>query len=601
MCVGRMNAQRQLARKLTALVDFKKFIMAAGKGEVNRLDTLLRVCMKRRMSPKAMLTLLDKALRKVYKPKSFTEAEKLRGLVMLQLGGARVAEIAHRATDSPAVSTLRHHLCTRPIQISPRMPTLEEICTNIQASVPDVKVSLMDMVNAASEADSGVEGYSIMVDKIKTELRVRWDERTNMIVGAGREDADKVELEFSSVAEVEALWDAVRMERVHLASEAMVAAIDHIPSSPHSRTSACPIVVSGTCKREDAVTHTRLLQTIIDACHTESVKLAGRLYSLASDGETRRGAALVLLTMKKKLSPQLDIYCYVGSLRLMNDLVGDNDITADKDWKHVFKRLQNLLIRLLGIKIFGVSIPTPVLSKHLTSTRTCTEQQAGAYTNPNNKQDVTLALNFLKRVWEIPPASDMDEPTTQVAQLAIQRFGCFLKFLLVPYIDPSMSLHEQLVSLSATAHLALLMYTDAGPGNEFMLKTLYQDIQIMIKNVYYSVAKAKVDKLDGNFYIISLGTNRLEQLFGIYRTIIGSDANTDLLQLAYQIANVAEVGQILAKYPEWDVLLRRLKALILDTSAELSAKVDHLNPASWLGNVTLAPVQPLTVWNEGRR
>ncbi|EIW85618.1 hypothetical protein CONPUDRAFT_70379 [Coniophora puteana RWD-64-598 SS2] len=612
MRVGRMNARRRLARKLTALADFKKFIMAAAKGEVNRLDALLRVCMKRRMSPKAMLALLDKALCKVYKPKSFTEAEKLRGLVMLRLGGARVADIAHRSSDSPAVSTLRHHSCTRPIQISPRTPTQEEIRANIQASVPDVnnspnkethlgKGSRISLIDAVDAVDVAGDGYSIMVDEIKTELRVRWDEQTNMIVGVGREDADKLELEFSSIAEVEALWEAVRTEHIHLASEATVAAIGHIPSSPHSRMSACPILVSGTCKREDAVTHSRLLQTIIDACRAESVKLAGRLYSLASDGETRRGAALVMLTMKKKLTAESNIYRYVGLLKLMNSWVGDDDITADKDWKHVFKRLRNLLLRLLGVHIFGVSISTQSLREHLTSTKTCTETQADAYTDPNDKQDVPLAFNFLKRVWEIPPPSDNDEPTVYVSRVAIRRFGLFLRYLLAPYITPTMSLHEQLVSLSAAAHLALLMYVDAGPGNDFMPKTLYQDIQIMIKNVYYSVAKAKVDKPGGNFYIISLGTDRLEQLFGIYRTMIGSDANVDILQLALRIANVAEVGKIMVKYPEWDVCPRRLKTPSLNASAELSSKIDHLNPASWLGDTSLAPVQPLTAWNEGRR
>ena len=31
-------------------------------------------------------------------------------------------------------------------------------------------------------------------------------------------------------------------------------------------------------------------------------------------------------------------------LSLMNLKVGDNDLTADKDYKHVFKRLRNLLL-----------------------------------------------------------------------------------------------------------------------------------------------------------------------------------------------------------------------------------------------------------------
>jgi hypothetical protein len=59
----------------------------------------------------------------------------------------------------------------------------------------------------------------------------------------------------------------------------------------------------------------------------------------------------------------------------------------------------------------------------------------------------------------------------------------------------------------------------------------YVDIMIMIKNVFYCVAKAKVDTPHGNFYPILLGTDRLETFFGLIRTAVGTDTNVDLLQL----------------------------------------------------------------------
>jgi len=74
----------------------------------------------------------------------------------------------------------------------------------------------------------------------------------------------------------------------------------------------------------------------------------------------------------------------------------------------------------------------------------------------------------------------------------------------------------------------------------------------MIKNVFFCVAKAKVDDWDGSFWIILLGTDRLEELFGILRTMIGTDTNLDLFSLASRLSGCTEVSNILAKYPQWD-------------------------------------------------
>lgn len=59
---------------------------------------------------------------------------------------------------------------------------------------------------------------------------------------------------------------------------------------------------------------------------------------------------------------------------------------------------------------------------------------------------------------------------------------------------------------------------------------LYVDIMIMIKNIFFCVAKTKADNPDGKFWIILLGTDCLEELFGILRTMVGNYSNVDILQ-----------------------------------------------------------------------
>lgn len=161
-----------------------------------------------------------------------------------------------------------------------------------------------------------------------------------------------------------------------------------------------------------------------------------------------------------------------------------------------------------------------------------------------------------------------------------------------------LSLSKQLEHLSAVAHLALILYYDN--GKEFMPTLLYQDLAIIVKNIIFCVAKAKIDNPDGKFYIVILGTDRLEELFGILRTMIGNDANLDIYQLALRLTGTTQVSNILAKYPHWDRSPRQLKLpAITRTSEVLPDTVDHIKPASWKGDVYVKNVTLLTAWRRG--
>ena len=74
----------------------------------------------------------------------------------------------------------------------------------------------------------------------------------------------------------------------------------------------------------------------------------------------------------------------------------------------------------------------------------------------------------------------------------------------------------------------------------------------MIKNVFFCVAKAKAEHPMQPFFIVLLSTDQLETLFGILCTMVGNDANLNILQLALRVTTTTEVSNILAKHPEWD-------------------------------------------------
>ena len=358
--------------------------------------------------------------------------------------------------------------------------------------------------------------------------------------------------------------------------------------------SAHPILISGSCKRETGPQHA----TLINMGYLASHKLKLRTISIASDGESRRGEALVQITFKRQLDSTSPIYDMLYLLPLMNLEVGDDDLTADKDYKHVFKCLQNLMLREKGFHVHAVHIKPSVIRSHLMSNN-LNSTRIDYLLNPNDRQDVKLAYDMLSDIWSLPDSPPHALPGFIQARSSFKILGELFRHILIPYICVDLSLSKQLVHLSAATHLLLALFSK--DTTKVMSTQLYVDLMIMVKNVYFCVAKTKADNPEGKFWIILLGTDRLEVLYGILRTMVGNDANLDLLQLGLRLTGTTEVSTILARYPHWDRAPRRLKLPALSKDRLIVHEhVDHINPASWRGNVNVSQVVLQTCWKLGR-
>jgi hypothetical protein len=247
-----------------------------------------------------------------------------------------------------------------------------------------------------------------------------------------------------------------------------------------------------------------------------------RVVSVATDGEARWGKALAQLTLKHLLSPSSDIYHWLSPCLLLDLHVGDDDLTCDKDCKHTaVKQPRNALLREKGILVYGTWITPAVLRSHLLDAGHKGDH-IRAVLNPNDKQDVTLAYMLLRDIWSLPVLSS-GPPGRIQARGALQLLGSLFYNLVAPYICVNMSIEEQLEHLSYAGHLALALYVHEDACVNFLPTTLYCDIILMIKNVFFCVAKAKADTPNDNFNIVLLGTDRLETLFGCLRTVVGND------------------------------------------------------------------------------
>jgi len=359
--------------------------------------------------------------------------------------------------------------------------------------------------------------------------------------------------------------------------------------------------VSGDCKKESGIEHAKVVQTVLEGVDSmrETTKL--RITSIASDGESRRGTAFIELTFKRELSPNSLIYSLLQRLKFLDLHVGDDDLTCDKDYKHIFKRFRNLFVRERSVVIMGRRITPNIMMTHFKSEGLSADHIRSLF-NPDDAQDVKMAFDMLKDVWNLPRLHEVPSyksPGFLQTREALWILGKLLFHMVFPYLCVDLSLSEQIEHLSAAAHLALPLFWLA--GKDFIPTNLYIDLMLMIKNVLFCIAKAKVDDPNGEFWIILLGTDRLEELFGILRTMVGNDANLDVYQLVCRLAGTTEVSNILAKYPHWDRSPRRLKLPSLSReSKEIPDSADHIKPASWKGNVKVKDVSLHTSWNRGR-
>ncbi|KAF8185817.1 hypothetical protein K438DRAFT_1596789 [Mycena galopus ATCC 62051] len=354
------NAVKRIAAQARSLTDHKRFVRAIGSGKVENVDRLVRVQLGRKQGIRGVLTTYDEAAKGVYGSTSYTEQDHLRGVLIWKMAGNRVADFAHRALGLPSRTTLRKRTTVPPIVPSAGRPQVSEVAENVGACFEGIADVL-----ATKKPKHAV----LMFDEIATERRLRWDPRTNNFLGVCRQHAKscKCSLQFNTEKDLEDLFRAKEKGDVHFAGEATVGAIG-ILSDETRLYAARPILISGDCKKESGQEHLdNVLNPTLDGVNSKKDLTGLRIVSVASDGESRRGKAFIDLTFHHELSDDSNISGLLKDLEFMDFWVGEDDLTPDKDPKHVFKRGRNRLVRPLGMKVFGVQITPTIIRIHLQS------------------------------------------------------------------------------------------------------------------------------------------------------------------------------------------------------------------------------------------
>ncbi|KAE9394828.1 hypothetical protein BT96DRAFT_998151 [Gymnopus androsaceus JB14] len=566
-----LNIGRVIATRNRRLDSFKRLSIAISTQDIPRIRSLMAVQLRNGRSIQYILEKIDAAVQRTYSPRSYDEIDFQRAFLMYKIDGRCIANIGNKALGIPSISSTKRRIAVKPLQASASQPTLTEMVHNLRISLPE------PLTSEAEQADTPIMGMGISIDEVKIEERLRWEPLTNMILGVCQEHGHACNLEFRSIVEVKAILVNLREDVVHLASEATVMAVTLLNGQP-KEYAARPFCISGTCKRENADSRMQILKSAIDAVRISQHHFFRRLYYIASDGAAnqRRGASA--LTLTRKLLPRDDIFPALALLKLFNLLCGEDGITSDYDWKHVLKRFRNTLLRQKGLYIDGIVITESILKNHLTMEDLMSGESATSLLIPNDRQDITLMVRLLNSIASLPELPPSASPTTKTTRRILKLLGQLYRHLLDAYLDINASLSQQFTSLCF-------------------------DVMSMIKNAYFCLAKTQRDNPLARLWLILLGTDGLEKVFGMIRSIVGNDSNADQLQLTTRVDGAVQCINILAEHPEYGGESRRLtvRSISEATDGDISSKYDHINPITWRGDVYVWNVVPLSVWQSGRK
>ncbi|KAJ6573368.1 hypothetical protein B0H10DRAFT_1964034 [Mycena sp. CBHHK59/15] len=274
---GLMLSQTLLVRA-THLAAHSRLQIAVGHGDVPRIHSIVANCMK---NGDSIFTCVEKILRASnsnFSDKSYTRAENQQAYLLWKVGGQACAELGHRCFGLPSVSTVRRHIGTKPLPVSPGAPTMREMHENLDAAFP-----------------------------IPCPL-----------------PSDDFDLEFRGIEQAEALHAGIAANTV--ASEATVVAVSSFSDIP-VRTIAHPFVVAPTCKREAAKEQEKLLRAACEAVIAKAGRIGGRLHCISSDGDARRRLATLMFTFIRELDRNGDLFKKLGDRPLFDYHCGLDDLT----------------------------------------------------------------------------------------------------------------------------------------------------------------------------------------------------------------------------------------------------------------------------------
>ncbi|KAL1742877.1 hypothetical protein HDZ31DRAFT_65580 [Schizophyllum fasciatum] len=572
-----LNLRRDFARAERDNKDYKRIIDMIVDNAPPAVPRILRTSRSHGDGLPGTLRRLEAAASGQYTPRGYSADDIDLGVVLYELGGkGSVYAANHSHLATPAIQTIERHRRPFYIRVSVGEPMVREVKANIATTAP-LRQSDADIARSLRRM-----GFSLGLDELTSDGRPVYLPRTDQIGGTCREHSRRLSTLTigDDIQVIKSAAEAVRNGEVHIGKEFTIAAI-----CPHSRThyGAQPILLSPTCKHGTAMDQE-------SECGEQS---AGPIWSIASDGDATRRAALYILCMDRRLDKRSMLYQRLGGLPGLNLYVGEGDVTMDFDFKHIWKRLCTLVCSRQGLLVNDRTVNKQILALRFEALTQSdwADMSINSLLNPKDPQDVPRAYALLSRIAEFRHVDTSDfNPSDKDMHDALSLLGELLHCILEAFTNVDLDLSAAIIHVVCLAHLACALYCKN--DTSFMPNQLYSDIQCMVKNIIFTVAKAQEMDPEGEVFMPLFGTDELEKFFGLLRMLGGHHPNLDLSEIAARCRSVLNLQDVFRRHPEWERMPVRLRI-------KRTRDFDHLSPRNWKKNLIAAHCNLRSCWAEG--
>ncbi|KAK7005495.1 hypothetical protein R3P38DRAFT_3326476 [Favolaschia claudopus] len=539
-----VNLKRSVTATRDTIATYKTIFDFLGTHTVPGLHRVFPNASKFGWGPDKLFEQLQTGSRNEYTPRNYTQYEIDLTILLYELGGGSAVHAMHNSIFAlPCRNTIepyRQQHRPQPCLIGINVVT---ISSNISTMFGPHK----EKGGASRQASIKKCGHTLMFDETALHPSVEYMPTTDEMAGFCLEHVSELEtlLVGKDTRTVEAAVTAVKDGKVHIAQEATVGAIAHLSRNDYG---AKPIFVGPTCKKGDWRGMLEVLQSALEA------------WTNSPDGAAKHGDIITV----SEILPGNPLYSLICDLAGLCTLILKG-VCVNRDMLVLwFERLVN---------------------------HDWSEGSIESLLHPKDAQNVSRAVQLLLCVAEIQtiPKDDLD-PSEEAEFEALCLLGEVFKFLLRPFITPTLSLSEQITSLVTFAHLSCSLFLQN--GTSFMSNQLYGDLQATVKAAIMTVAQTQTLDPLLDVLICLLGDNPVEILFGRTRMKGGHNPSCGFTEFLTRLGSSMNMDTVYDHHPELEKTPRRLK-LVRGRDA------DHVGPKQWRGEISAGSCDLKACWEAG--
>ena len=173
-----LNLNRKINRKCRALELKHRIILTVARGDVLRLHQIVNRCINEKRSSGTCLEMIDAAVAGTYRPKGYSEHEILQQVLTFRFGGHRLMYAQNHSGLYGAASV---RTVKRRMNIPRHITMCSEIVFNIVYENMENTIFNDDFTTDVDRKSKCL--WTLMIDDVKVEKRVRVEEATDRCVG----------------------------------------------------------------------------------------------------------------------------------------------------------------------------------------------------------------------------------------------------------------------------------------------------------------------------------------------------------------------------------------------------------------------------------